>query len=118
MKPLGIYGWVYGVPVPREMENMVANYYDPRPSSEVYYEGKNYQMLLAALDPKYGAGVMSTFSTDLVKNLYDSDLTRFMTYNFHLHHPAEFPIDGKHNDVGMHLVHIPIASDVKAGETI
>eukprot|EP00356_Strombidium_inclinatum_P016631 CAMPEP_0170496720 /NCGR_PEP_ID=MMETSP0208-20121228/22516_1 /TAXON_ID=197538 /ORGANISM="Strombidium inclinatum, Strain S3" /LENGTH=99 /DNA_ID=CAMNT_0010773343 /DNA_START=313 /DNA_END=612 /DNA_ORIENTATION=+ len=61
---------------------------------------------------------MSTINTDLIKNLYDSELTRFMTYNFHLHHPAEYPVNGKHHDVGMHLIHLPFASDVKPGETI
>jgi len=52
LSPIGIYGWVYGEPIPIELTNFEANYLDPKPDTKIVYERKNFKMFLNEIDPK------------------------------------------------------------------
>eukprot|EP00356_Strombidium_inclinatum_P008699 CAMPEP_0170507316 /NCGR_PEP_ID=MMETSP0208-20121228/58473_1 /TAXON_ID=197538 /ORGANISM="Strombidium inclinatum, Strain S3" /LENGTH=60 /DNA_ID=CAMNT_0010789431 /DNA_START=96 /DNA_END=278 /DNA_ORIENTATION=- len=46
MEPLGVYGWIYGYPVPSEFDDFQMEYLNPRHDTKMKYEDKNYKMFV------------------------------------------------------------------------
>jgi len=52
LSPIGVYGWVYGDPIPIELTDFEAHYLDPIPDAKIEYERKNFKMYLNQIDPR------------------------------------------------------------------
>jgi len=66
-----------------------------------------------------GSDIPFSFVTsDFQKLLYGGIADKYDPSSLHFHHPAEHPVDGKHHDVGLHILHYPVDEQLTPDETI
>ena len=100
MKPIGAYGWAYGLPISKDKDNVKATYTNLRNDVKIGWTKTAQKVYMDDLDQEG-----NWFESDLALE-FGAPSKRFGAKQFHFHSPSEHTLNGKHYDMEMHIVHV------------
>ncbi len=99
MKPLGTYGWAYGLFIFKDHDKLKTNFKNLKKNLGVKWTGSTVKVQLSSMETKE-----NFFESDISLR-YGSSTKKFHTDYFQCRYPSEHSVDGKKADFEMQVIH-------------